>query len=306
MRRAGSSKRCTSSRNKKRGLLLLNFDEYLEFIGKEHLRQSLVGVNTLFDSTWSYPSPDLAHVILPEILREYDDYLVYGGYPGIALTVETEKKQRRLGAIFNDYIRKDLGTLFSVDYLNQFTRLVRILASQTGGLLTYANLASTLGLNQRTVGRYLDILETTFILTRVFPHRINIKKRLVKSPKIYFFDNGIRNMALGDFSAAVNRADMGSLVENSIFHFLKGMAQDPDPLNPGFWRTSSGAEVDFVQGDLLVEVKAGEITGNAPRALYSCMLDTGIKKALVLNRSRLDYKIDEIGEVVFFPYCLLK
>jgi len=284
----------------------LNFGEYLEFVDKGHLRQSLFDANDLFKMDPDFPSFQVVRAILPDIQREFDEYLVYGGYPGVALTADLEKKQRRLGAIFNDYIRKDLGTLFSIDHLNEFTRLVKILASQTGGLLTYVHLASALGLNHRTIGRYLDILETTFILTRIFSYRVNIKKRFIKAPKIYFYDNGIRNMALGDFAAASNRADHGSLAENLVFQYLKGKMQNPDTLNPAFWRTSSGAEVDFVQDDLLIEVKAGEITGNAPRALYACMAVTGIKKALVLNRSRIDRKIDSTGEVVFFPISLLK
>ena len=284
----------------------LRFDEYLDFIDRGHWRQSLFGIDDLFDADWDLPPADVIRTILPDIQKEFDNYLVYGGYPGVVLTPYIEKKQRRLGSIFNDYVRKDLGTLFSIDHLNEFTRLVKILAAQAGGLLTYAHLASALGLNHRTVGRYLDILESTFILAKIFPYRASAKKRLIKAPKIYFFDNGMRNMALGDFAPIGHRADHGSLVENAVFQYLKGKMQDPDSLNLAFWRTSAGAEVDFIQDDFLIEVKAGELTGNAPRALYSCMSNTGLKKALILNRSRMEHKKDRSATVIFFAYCLLK
>ena len=102
----------------------------------------------------------------------------------MALTRDANMKKRRLGAIFNDYVRKDLGTLFSIEHLNEFTRLVKLLASQIGGLLTYAQTASALGLNQRTVSRYLDILEATFILARLFPYRVNENCQYIGYPKV--------------------------------------------------------------------------------------------------------------------------
>ena len=286
-------------------LSTLNFGEYLEFGGKGNLRHSLFSMDDLFGRKPGFFSQELIDIVNAEVQKEFDQFMIYGGYPRIVLTVDAEKKKRRLGAIFNDYVRKDIGTLFSIEHLNEFTRLVKILAAQTGGLLTYAHLASALGLNQRTIGRYLDILESTFILTRLLSYQATVKKRLVKAPKLYFYDNGIRNMALGDFAAAANRADIGALVENAVFQFLRGKVRNPDAFDPAFWRTSSGAEVDFIFDNFLIEVKSGAVSGNASRAVYSCMSDTGIRKALVLNRNRVDRIKDNRGEVVFFPYSLL-
>jgi len=215
-------------------------------------------------------------------------------------------KRRRLGAIFNDYVRKDLGTLFSIEHLNEFTRLVKLMAAQTGGLLTYAKLSSALGINQRTISRYLDILEATFILARVFSYRANIKKRLIKAPKIYFYDNGLRNIALQNFTAVQNRTDRGALAENIIFQYLIRKMQVSETFDLSFWRTASGGEVDFVWNDILIEVKAGKFTGNPPRALLSCMADTGIKRALILTGNRMERHIIKENEIIFFPYGLLR
>lgn len=283
----------------------LGFGEYLEFVGKRDLRRYLVAVEDLFVEKADFPSAEVAGILVRDVQKDLDEYLIYGGYPSVALTKEASMKQRRLGAIFNDYVRKDLGTLFSVDHLAEFTRLVKLLATRTGGLLTYAHLASSLTLNQRTVGRYLDILEATFILTRIMPFRTNIGKRLIKAPKVYFYDNGLRNVALGNFSAFQNRSDQGALVENCIFQHLLRQIQAPETSDLSFWRTPSGGEVDFIWRNMLIEVKSGEYTASPSRGLLSCMSSTGAKKALILNRKRTEVLTANDDTIIFFPYALL-
>lgn len=173
-------------------------------------------------------------------------------------------------------------------------------------ILDEVHLASALGLNQRTVGRYLDILEATFILARVLPYRTSVRKRLIRAPKIYFCDNGLRNMTLGDFSPIHNRTDHGVLAESMIFQYLLRRTQVPEAFELSFWRTSSGGEVDFIWNDTLIEVKSWVFTNNPPRALLSCMADTGMNKAVILNRSRMDRLKNKEQEIIFFPYGLLK
>lgn len=284
----------------------LCFGEYLEFVGKKDQRRYLFQIDELFGKETGPLSAQLAKTLVYNIRGDLDDYMIYGGYPAVSLTRDALMKERRLGAIFNDYVRKDLGTLFSIEHLNEFTRLVKLLAAQTGGLLTYAHLASALGLNQRTISRYLDILEATFILARIFPYKANIKKRLIKAPKTYFFDNGLRNMALRNFTPVHNRTDRGALAENMMFQYFIRKMQVPDAFDLSFWRTASGGEVDFIWNDILIEVKAGEFTGNPPRALLSCMVDTGIRRALILSRNRVERHISKEKEIVFFPYGLLR
>lgn len=284
----------------------LSFGEYLEFVGKKNLRGSLFYLEHLFNADSELVSPQVANTLVHNIQPDLNEYMIYGGYPGVALTGDAYMKQRRLGAIFNDYVRKDLGTLFSVKHLSEFTRMVKLLAAQTGGLLTYARLASALGLNQRTVSRYMDILEATFILTRLLPYKTNIGKRLIKAPKIYFYDNGLRNMTLGDFASLDNRTDQGALAENFIFQRLVRKTESPEARDLSFWRTASGGEVDFIWNDILIEVKGGGFTGNPPRGLLSCMAYTGIRKALILNRNRMERLRNKEQDIIFFPYGLLQ
>ena len=284
----------------------LSFGEYLEFVGKKYQSKYLFPIDVLFGKETGPLSDQLAKILVSDIRSDLDDYMIYGGYPAVSLTGDALMKRRRLGAIFNDYVRKDLGTLFSIEHLNEFTRLVKLMAAQTGGLLTYAKLSSALGINQRTISRYLDILEATFILARVFSYRANIKKRLIKAPKVYFYDNGLRNIALQNFTAVQNRTDRGALAENIIFQYLIRKMQVSETFDLSFWRTASGGEVDFVWNDILIEVKAGKFTGNPPRALLSCMADTGIKRALILTGNRMERHIIKENEIIFFPYGLLR
>lgn len=284
----------------------LNFGEYLEFVGKKESRAALTTLKMLFEKPDDLLSDSLGEAFVREIERDYWDYAVFSGYPAVALTQSEEMKRRRLGAIFNDYVRKDLGTLFSVSYLEEFTRLVRMLAGQIGGILNYSHLSSNLRLNQRTVQRYLSILEETYIVSRVQALQKNVKKRLVKSPKVYFHDTGIRNMALGDFSAFDHRTDRGSLVENTVFQSLVRNLFSADFSSICFWRTSAGAEVDFVPDDILVEVKSGDFAGNPPRGLLNCMDALKREKAVILNKSRIGRWTGNDQEVIFYPYVLLQ
>ena len=79
----------------------------------------------------------------------------------------------------------------------------------------------------------------------------------------------------------------------------------PETPDLSFWRTSPGGEVDFIWNDMAVEVKGGTFTGNPPRALLSCMSDTGIRKALILNRNRMQRLVNDEKKIVFAPHSLL-
>lgn len=287
-------------------LLPLSFGEYLEFNGKPEYKKYLFSLKDIVQRRVDLLSSKLAATLIRDVQSYFEEYLVYGGYPGITLTDDDTKKKRRLGSIFNDYVRKDIGSLFSIEYLNEYTRLVKLLATRSGGLLTYAHLASALGVNQRTLKRYLDILEATFIIYRLYPYKKNIGKRLIKTPKSYFYDNGLRNITLGDFAPFNNRTDQGGLIESIVFQNLLRKIEISETFNLSFWRTSAGGEVDFIWNDILIEVKSGQYLKNPPRSLVSCMNATGMNKAIILNKSRIEYLKDQSREIFFFPYSLLQ
>jgi len=190
--------------------------------------------------------------------RLVDEYLNFGGYPAVVSAQAEAEKTRILREIYLSYLETDIGLLLQVEKERAFENLVRILAHQAGNLVNRAELSATLGISQKTVDRYLYLLEKTFVIDLVRPFYRNPRKELVKSPKVYFVDLGFLYMAQG-ILPSVNRRPAGNVFENACFLRLKEL----DFIKPPqFWRTKSGAEVDFVvvspqTGQLIpVEVKS--------------------------------------------------
>ena len=170
------------------------------------------------------------------------EYLTYGGYPAIVLEEDREEKKWLLEELKNSYLRKDI-TDAGVEKEAKFMLLVQLLADQIGNLVNRNELGNTLGLDNKTVDKYLFILEKSFHIDLVKPFFKNLRKELTKMPKVYFNDIGLRNAILGNFDNALNRLDKGALFENFVYNQLR-IKHDRFKLK--YWRTASGNEVDLV------------------------------------------------------------
>ncbi len=212
---------------------------------------------------------ELSHAIFPrksanEVIEKKEDfrrvlshYVTYGGYPAVALAREEDLKLQLLKEIFQSYIEKDIKSFLNIENEEAFRNLVKILSSQIGNLVNKHELSNTLSIHKNTLEHYLFYLEQTFILDFVRPFHRNPRKELLKSPKVYFRDHGIRNFAIGSFGDFEFRPDKGSLFENFSYLCLSERLKYSSPIN--FWRTKAGAEVDFVIPNLKpipFEVKA--------------------------------------------------
>lgn len=163
------------------------------------------------------------------------------------------------------YLERDLRQLSQVESLPDFRRVMVSLALRTGQLVNQTSIARDTGVSQPTVHRYLNLLETSCLLYRVPAIAPSRTKRIVKSPKIYWFDPGIATFLAGHFTADDLRSsrEAGGLFECLVLLNLNAMAQLMTP-RPGifYWRTTTGREVDFVveQGRriLPIEVKLTE------------------------------------------------
>src|SRR3989338_795584 len=191
-----------------------------------------------------------------------EEYINFGGYPRV-ITAETRFEKQKINAeIFQSYIEKDISYLLNVQKTENFTALVRLIASQIGNLVNYSELSATLGLSHETVKHYLWYLEKTFVLKKVTPFFSNIRKELTKSPSYYFCDSGMRNYIAGTMGNSLEGSDAGFVFQNFVFGLLqKHLPVGLQTIN--FWRTKDGAEVDFVVslGDRLlpIEVKFQEM-----------------------------------------------
>lgn len=171
-------------------------------------------------------------------------YIVYGGYPRVVTEKNEARKKELLEEIYSSYIEKDIAGFLKIKEPLSFSSLVKLLAIQNGQLCNVNNISKALNLNQRTVEKYLFYLEQTFVVKKLPPFFSNAKKELVKMPKVYFFDTGLRNLLVSDFSEMEKRKDRGELLENFVYIELTKNMGVADRVN--FWRNKSGAEVDFV------------------------------------------------------------
>ncbi len=174
--------------------------------------------------------------------RLVSEYLNFGGYPRVVLAETEAEKVQILKEIYSSYLEKDIGLLLGIEKEQAFENLVKVLAHQVGNLVNYSELSMTLGLTERTVKRYLYLLEKTFVIHLVKPFYRNARKELVKSPKVFFVDLGFLQIAQG-ILPTIEREPMGNVFENACLLRLKEL----DLIKPPqFWRTKGGAEVDYV------------------------------------------------------------
>lgn len=176
--------------------------------------------------------------------KAFETFTEYGSYPSVVLSSDNEKKFLRLKEIFTSYMEKDIKKFLEVKNENAFTRLITLLSASSGSLINMDEISNTLSIHQVTLDNYFYYLEQTFIIDRVRPYFKNIRKEIVKSPKVYFNDIGFRNFAINNFNKLDIREDKGFVFENFVYLVLKEKMNSSHKIN--FWRTKAGAEVDFV------------------------------------------------------------
>lgn len=245
-----------------------------------------------------------AKVYVKNILPLFENYLLYGGFPAVASQIDIREKQSILSNIFDDYVRKDVNTLYKIDQLNSFKLLIYNLSLDTSDLLNNSKLISKCKLNPRTLTKYLDVMEYSFCINRLFPYDNDIGIRLIRSSKIYFTDNGIRNCVINDFSSSEQRKDVNVLVESFINQSLNRIIKNTDkPLC--FWRTSNHSETDFIFNDIAIDVKADKTKRNPPRQMVQCMNALDLNRGIVINKDRYEKVIIDNKEILFLPYCFI-
>jgi len=228
----------------------LDFDEFLDFKGKPELLNDLVALQKREKQKSVYENMFWALL---------DEYLNYGGYPAVVLESDFAAKKELLKEIRDSYIKRDILES-GVNDEEKLYRLLMVLASQSGNLLNVNELSNTLRMNNSTIESYLYILQKCFHISLVRPFYNNLRKELIKMPKVYLNDLGLRNILINYFAPIEQRADKGALLENYVFRKLLEK-NEPDQLK--FWRTADGNEVDFVvetsfQKGYAVEVKFQE------------------------------------------------
>lgn len=305
--------------------LILTGSSTLEIRSKIH--ESLTGRKRMFhllpfvfSEILDYKKPQLAQLIRNKKVNKYDqqnilkifeDYCIWGGYPQVVLAKEVSEKQEYLKEIFSSYIEKDVIGFLRIENENNVIKLVKLLAGQIGNLINTSELSTLVATDRYTIDRYLNILTKTFITYSLLPFYINPRQEIIKANKIYFIDNGLRNLGLEKLSQPFSkREDKGNLLENIVLKELLALKYENN-FKIRFWRSKQKAEVDFIveKGlDIIpVEVKSNLMNSKLEQSLIGFIERYNPKKAFVINLGYTGIRKIKNTKVFFiYPYEIEK
>ena len=186
------------------------------------------------------------HTSILEEMRLLKNRLVYGFYPDVVNNPGEEKEI--LTNIVNSYLYKDLFEFQDIRKSSVIEKLVQALALQVGSEVSFNELGNLLGIDTVTVQRYVDLLEKAYVIFHIRSFSRNVRNELKKSIKIYFYDNGVRNSVISNFSPVELRSDIGALWENFLIsERIKNNAYHNKHAKYYFWRTTQKQEIDFIE-----------------------------------------------------------
>jgi len=210
----------------------------------------------------------------------YEEYLNYGGFPGVVREKDSRKKKLKLNDIFKSYFEKDVRNLADFREINAFRDLILLLMQRVGSKLDITKLSSEISVSRETVYSYLSFLEGTYFISLISPYTLSVDREVSGTKKVYFCDSGLLNH--------LSQLTPGHLFENSVFNSLRKYG------HINYYQKRSGAEIDFIiNKDIALEVK----TKGTLRDLRKLKK---ISQSLNLSEHYLISK-DFVGEKGFLP-----
>ena len=181
-----------------------------------------------------------------DVQRQLESRLIYGSYPDIL--VNGAEAHELLNALTDSYLYKDILASDNLRKPELLDKLLKALAFQVGSEVSYHELSQTIGSDAKTVERYIELLEKSFIIFRLNGLSRNLRNELKKAKKIYFYDNGVRNAVIQQFAPLDMRNDVGALWENFfISERIKFNHYRQHYCNIYFWRTKTQQEIDYIE-----------------------------------------------------------
>jgi len=264
----------------------LFFEEFLRFTEKVELLEKVKNVKDQREWNW----------IKDEVLSNWDEYILYGGMPEVALQGDREEKIKELNDISQSYIKMDVYSyLRGKIEIMRYNRLIQLIANNSSKLMNISSLSRKSGIKRNKVEESIFLLDSADIIKLLPPFFTNKNKEITKGKKIIFYDTGIRNSIIRDFRDLNIRPDKGFMLEIAVANNIRGW----DIL---YYRTKHQTEIDFVLSKeeklMPVEVKSGN-PEVPPRALRSFMNRYCRKKGFVVTRDT--WKKDETnGQIIYF------
>lgn len=231
------------------------------FLLMEKITQSLAGRVAIF-YLLPFSIKELKNTAFEK--SSWQEYIFTGGYPRIY-----DRKLNPTEWLINyitTYVERDARQLLNIGDLNSFQKFIALCAGRIGQLINFTSVSNELSISYHTVQKWLSILETGFITYRLYPHHKNYNKRLIKTPKLYFYDTGLASTLLGirNIEQLQTHFLKGELFENMVItelikhRFNRGMTSDYY-----FWRDNKGVEIDCLQADYndvkAIEIKSGTV-----------------------------------------------
>lgn len=236
--------------------------------------EPLVGRSTQFLLT-PFSHKELAQVESAlDVKQNLEARLIYGSYPEVVGLKRFEQKVDYLRDMVGAYLLKDILTLDGLKNAAKMKDLLRLIAFQMGSEVSYDELGKQLGMSRNTVEKYLDLLSKVFVVYRLGAFSRNLRKEVSKAGKWYFYDNGVRNAIIGNFTPLAIRQDTGALWENYLIsERLKANHNESLHKLFYFWRTYNNQEIDLIEetADTLtaLEFKWGSKTPSAPSSFMA-------------------------------------
>ncbi|MFW5983514.1 MAG: ATP-binding protein, partial [bacterium] len=198
--------------------------------------------------------------------QQLENRLLYGFYPEVINNQGNEKET--LKNLVNSYLYRDILAFSDIRKPEVLEKLLQALALQMGSEVNYNELAQIVGINKTTVQNYIDILEKGYIVFRLNSFSRNLRNEIKQTRKIYFLDNGIRNMIIGNFNPLALRVDKGALWENFLVsERLKQNNYKESFSKMFFWRNQQQQEIDFVE-EIAGQVFAYEFKWNKKKVKF--------------------------------------
>lgn len=221
-----------------------------------------------------------------EMSQNIESRLLYGSYPEVVTLPDNNQRVEYLKELSESYLLKDILAVDGIKNASKMKNLLRLIALQVGSEVSYDELAKRLGMSKNTVERYLDLLSKVFVVYRIGAFARNVRKEVCKAGKWYFYDNGIRNAIINNFSPLALRQDVGHLWENYFISELKKYnVNNLKHSDLYFWRTYDNQELDIVEecdGQLrAMEIKWGNKSPQLPKSFAN---NYSVSDYIVINR----------------------
>ncbi len=237
-----------AGRKKIHHLYPLDFEEYLWFKEDE---EAIKYYNNM-------PKVKGENIAIGKLKLFLEEFMIYGGYPAVVLAKSPEEKREKLNNIFDLYVKKELVEYLAIKKILGAKRVIEYLAINNGQKTQYEEITNRCELSTYEVKQFIKVLNETFITTELRPFFTNKNKELVKTPKIYFIDSGVRNYFINNFNPTTLRGDAGFLFEGFVIsELIKANIK-----NLKYWQNKKKQEVDIiideVSEQIAIEIKYKE------------------------------------------------